>query len=137
MQYVKRLRGTNADHDSMVFTKPANIKAMIVLDIFQTGVTSTRRPKWFMETGQTIKEISQVHGHLYYNSSSTSKCPAPFPCLEHTHTHTYTHTHHTYINTHTHTPTNTHTHTHTHTHTQTTHSLSLCCLCCKAFCWSS
>ena len=50
---------------------------VVTLDIFQTGVTAVRWPKWFTENGQRITVTSWIAGRPYYYQSCTSKHPAP------------------------------------------------------------
>ena len=69
---------------------------VVSLDIFQTGVSSTRERKWFIErerkwfieTGHTITIIGQIHCHLldWYTVRLYQQTPISFPRLEHTHT---------------------------------------------------
>ena len=102
---------------------------MIVLDIFETCVTSISWQYWFMETSQINVGTSQksTHDCLYYCYSCNSKHLTPHTHT-HTHAHTHTHTQHTHThNTNTHaythnTYTRTHTQTHTHTHSHVEYS---------------
>ena len=89
-------------------------QAVIMLDIFETDVTSVRWWKWFTETRQTILVTGQIHGCLYSTTHT------------HPYMHTYMHTNtlwcvhmHACMHTCKHTDTYTHTHTHTHKHTHT------------------
>ena len=51
---------------------------VIMLDIFESGMTYIRWWKWFMETSWTITVISQIHGCPYHYQSFTSKHQAPY-----------------------------------------------------------
>ena len=74
------------------YKSPPLSSSMIMLDIFQTGVTSIWWRKWFMETSPIITVTGQIRGHPYYYKSCTSKHPTPFP-QSLPKTHIYTHTH--------------------------------------------
>ena len=125
---------------NILFALNTLFESVIMLDIFQTGMTDVRWWKWFMETSHIITVTGLKHSRPYYYQNCTSKHQAH---LTHTHTHTHTrscarthtsthiHVHiqedkhtHTHTNTHRHRQTSTHIHAHIQEHTHT-HTLSL------------
>ena len=69
--------------------------SVIMLDIFQTGVTSIRWQKWFMESRQSLKLVRYTGVWTTTWALLATNQPVPFPIFNRHTQHTHTHTPHT------------------------------------------
>ena len=77
---------------NLLFIQHRQTKTVIMLDIFETSMTSIRWWKWFTQTGQIITVTGQIRTAIHTTTRAV-RATSMLPCLSRTHTQSHAHAH--------------------------------------------